>query len=281
MQRNNHLAPDVSLTCVHSPCQALPPTSTTFHSKFAHHGVANAAHKPTYIMTVRVAAFSPTKTPRGCSVQLDQCQSLPSPLRLEESISSSDSSCGPPLVLYCSTSPESSVTLVHCSSSLFLTEFALWATKNIRNLLPVSHALWVSLGIILQRGESLTFRLAFSSCLGGRWMSLVSLWVERPFSMWSNTNNSRLCHSFGERSGAIRLGPVPTERKPQAQQPLQFLGCVLLLLRLALSDGMRGATLPFSLEVRVWEVYSEPSKPHIGRVRRMIHKATPQWKPPS
>ena len=94
-------------------------------------------------------------------------------------------------------------------------------------------------------------------------------------AIWSNTNKSRLCHTFGERSGAIRLGRVRTERKPQVQQPLQFLGCVLLFLHLALSDGVRGATLPFSLEVRVWEVYSEPTKPPIGRVRRMIHNATP------
>ena len=72
--------------------------------------------------------------PRGCSVQLDQCQSLPSPLRFEESFCSSERSCVLlvlRLVLYCSTSPESSVTLAHCSSSLFLTEFALWATKIV------------------------------------------------------------------------------------------------------------------------------------------------------
>ena len=39
------------------------------------------------------------QTPRGCSVQLDQCQSLPSPLRLEESFCSSERSC----VLSCSS----------------------------------------------------------------------------------------------------------------------------------------------------------------------------------
>ena len=102
---------------------------------------------------------------------------IPSPLRLEESFSSSESSC---VLLdlrwpwHCSTAPEPSVTQVHCSSSLFLTEVARWATKNSRNLLPASHCIMgLSLGIILQRGESLTFGLAFSSCLGGCWMSLV------------------------------------------------------------------------------------------------------------
>ena len=43
---------------------------------------------------------------------------------------------------YCSTSPESSVTRVDFSSSLFLTEFALWVTladKNSRNIFPGSH----------------------------------------------------------------------------------------------------------------------------------------------
>ena len=152
LPRNNNLASDVSLTCKHSSCHTLPSTSTTFDSKFAHHGVANAAHKLTHIMTVRVASFTPHQTPRGCSVQLDQCQSLPSHLRHEETFSSSESS-GVLLVFhwpwYCRTSPESSVTRVDCSSSLFLTEFALWATKNSRNLLPASDALWVSLGIIL------------------------------------------------------------------------------------------------------------------------------------
>ena len=106
-----HLASDVSLTCKHSSCHTLPSTSTTFDSKFSNHGDASAAHKPTHIMTVRVAAFSPTK--------------------LHVAVRSS-SIKGVLLVLrwpwYCSTSPESSVTRVDFSSSLFLTEFALWFT---------------------------------------------------------------------------------------------------------------------------------------------------------
>ena len=61
LPRNCHLASDVSLTCKHSSCHTLPSTSTTFDSKFSNHGVASAAHKPTHIMAVRVAAFSPTK----------------------------------------------------------------------------------------------------------------------------------------------------------------------------------------------------------------------------
>ena len=73
-------------------------------------------------MTVRVAAFSLTK--------------------LHVAVRSS-SIKGVLLVLrwpwYCSTSPESSVTRVDFSSSLFLTEFALWVTladKNSRNIFP-------------------------------------------------------------------------------------------------------------------------------------------------
>ena len=60
--RNCHLASDVSLTCKHSSCHTLPSTSTTFDSKFSKHGVVNAAHKPTHIMTVKVAAFPPNST---------------------------------------------------------------------------------------------------------------------------------------------------------------------------------------------------------------------------
>ena len=53
-------------------------------------------------------------------------------------------------------------------------------------------------------------------------------------AIWSNTNKSRLCHSLNEK--ILRHSPgVPTERKPQAQQSLQLLGCVLLLLHLGLS----------------------------------------------
>ena len=62
LPRNCHLASDVSLTCNHSSCHTLPSTSTTFDSKFSNHGVASAAHKPTHIMTVRVAAFPPNST---------------------------------------------------------------------------------------------------------------------------------------------------------------------------------------------------------------------------
>ena len=94
----------------HSSCHTLPSTSTTFDSKFSNHGVASAAHKPTHIMTVRVAGFPPNST-WLIGPLLDQSQSLPSPLGLEESFSSSESS-SVLLVLrwpwYCSTSPESS-----------------------------------------------------------------------------------------------------------------------------------------------------------------------------
>ena len=62
LPRNCHLASDVSLTCKRSSCHTLPSTSTTFDSKFSNHGVASAAHKPTHIMTVRVAAFPPNST---------------------------------------------------------------------------------------------------------------------------------------------------------------------------------------------------------------------------
>ena len=79
LPRNCHLASDVSLTCKHSSCHTLPSTSTTFDSKFSNHGDASAAHKPTHIMAVRVAAFSPTKlhvaVPFG--PLLDQCQFHP------------------------------------------------------------------------------------------------------------------------------------------------------------------------------------------------------------
>ena len=71
----------------------------------------------------------------------------------------------------------------------------------------------------------------------------------KVFCLRSGPTRTRVVYATRsvKRSGAIRLGPVPTERKPQVQQPLQFLGCVLLLLHLGLSDGVRGATLPFSL----------------------------------
>ena len=65
LQRNNHLASDVSLTGNRSSCRTLPPTSTTFDSKFSKHGVASAANKPTHIMTVIVASFSHHQTPCG------------------------------------------------------------------------------------------------------------------------------------------------------------------------------------------------------------------------
>ena len=61
LPRNDHLASDVSLTCNHSSCHRLPPTSTTFDLKFSKHGVASAANKPTHVMTVMVPSFSPTK----------------------------------------------------------------------------------------------------------------------------------------------------------------------------------------------------------------------------
>ena len=51
-----------SLTCNHSSCHTLPSTSTTFDSKFSNNGVASAAHKPTHIMTVRMATFPPNST---------------------------------------------------------------------------------------------------------------------------------------------------------------------------------------------------------------------------